>query len=116
MSTFCKRTPRKRQRRASLHDFHSFRVAWITLASAAGVPLELVQRVTGHRAVAVVLKHYFRPGREDFRQVLTKAMPTMLGESTHVPVKAEMQDILAQTSCKTWRRDAQGLTELLSRL
>src|SRR5690606_37411536 len=60
------------QRRASVHDFHSFRVTWITLALAAGVPLELVQRVTGHRTVAVVLRHYFRPGREDFRQHLLK--------------------------------------------
>ena len=42
---------------------HSFRVTWITLALAAGVPLELVQRVTGHRTVEVVMKHYFRQGR-----------------------------------------------------
>jgi integrase len=63
------------QRRPSVHDFHSFRVTWITLALAAGVPLELVQRVTGHRTAAVVLKHYFRPGREDFRQLLSKACP-----------------------------------------
>jgi integrase len=47
------------KRRASVHDFHSFRVTWITLALAAGVPLELVQRVTGHRTVEVVMKHYF---------------------------------------------------------
>jgi integrase len=70
----------KGKRRASLHDFHSFRVTWITLALAAGVPLELVQRVTGHRTVAVVLKHYFRPGREDFRQTILKAMPRKLGQ------------------------------------
>ncbi|HOY58443.1 MAG TPA: hypothetical protein PK640_09965 [Verrucomicrobiota bacterium] len=55
------------KRRASVRDFHSFRVTWITLALAAGVPLELVQRVTGHRTAEVVMKHYFRPGREDFR-------------------------------------------------
>jgi integrase len=58
------------KRRASVRDFHSFRVTWITLALAAGVPLELVQRVTGHRTVEVVMKHYFRPGREDFRQAI----------------------------------------------
>jgi integrase len=44
------------KRRAWVHDFHSFRVTWITLALAAGVPLELVQRVTGHRTVLVVLR------------------------------------------------------------
>jgi len=70
-------------RRASVHDFHSFRVTWITLALAAGVPLELVQRVTGHRTVAIVLKHYFRPGREDFRETIMAAMPELLTGPTH---------------------------------
>ncbi|HOC54468.1 MAG TPA: hypothetical protein PKI20_02470 [Verrucomicrobiota bacterium] len=32
-------------RRASVRDFHSLRVTWVTLALSAGVPLELVQRV-----------------------------------------------------------------------
>ena len=88
------RTPAKKQgldrlqaartnglRRASIRDFHSFRVTWITLALAAGVPLELVQRVTGHRTVEVVMKHYFRPGREDFRAAILKAMPKMLADA-----------------------------------
>ncbi len=68
------------KRRASVRDFHSFRVTWITLALAAGVPLELVQRVTGHRTAEVVMKHYFRPGREDFRAAIFKAMPKMLSD------------------------------------
>jgi len=68
----------KGERRASVRDFHSFRVTWITLALTAGVPLELVQRVTGHRTVDVVLKHYFRPGREDFKQRILAAMPSLL--------------------------------------
>jgi hypothetical protein len=61
-----------------VRDFHSFRVTWITLALSAGVPLELVQRVTGHRTVEVVLKHYFRPGRKDFKQRILAAMPRLL--------------------------------------
>lgn len=68
-------------RRGSVRDFHSFRVTWITLALAAGVPMELVTRVTGHQSVAVVLKHYFRPGREDFRQAIESAMPKLLMET-----------------------------------
>lgn len=63
---------------ASLRGFHSFRVTWITMALAAGVPLELVQRVTGHQTTQVVLKHYFRPGREDFRKAIEGAMPALL--------------------------------------
>ncbi len=62
-------------RRGSVRDFHSFRVTWVTLALTAGVPLELVQRVTGHKTTDVVLKHYFRPGQEDFRLALEGAMP-----------------------------------------
>ena len=53
-------------RKASLRDFHSFRVTWVTVALTAGVPLEIVQKVTGHRTTAIVLKHYFQPGRGSF--------------------------------------------------
>lgn len=62
--------PANRARRANVVGFHSFRTTWITNALAAGVPMELVRRVTGHATVEVVLKHYFRPGREEFRREL----------------------------------------------
>jgi len=68
--------------RASIHDFHSFRTTWITLALSAGVPMELVRRVTGHSTVDVVLKHYFRPGRKEFQQALQQAMPKLLTDGT----------------------------------
>ena len=71
------------QRRASVRDFHSFRVTWVTLALTAGVPLELVQKVTGHKTTDIVLKHYFQPGREDFRQTLQSAMPRLLTVGTN---------------------------------
>jgi hypothetical protein len=48
------------------------------MALSAGVPMELVRRVTGHSTVEVVLKHYFRPGREAFRASLGKALPKLL--------------------------------------
>lgn len=108
------------KRRASIHDFHSFRVTWITLALAAGVPLELVQRVTGHRTVQVVMKHYFRPGREDFRQVVEKAMPKMLGESQTSSAKAspkdQIQRVLERMTFETWERDRDRLLSLLGTL
>jgi integrase len=62
------------QRLASVVDFHSLRTTWITLALSAGVPMELVRRVTGHAGVDVVLKHYFRPGREQFKAIVAGAM------------------------------------------
>jgi integrase len=88
-------------RRASVRDFHSFRVTWITLALAAGVPLELVQRVTGHRTVAIVLKHYFRPGREDFRETIMAAMPELLTGPTD-------GRLLPSASATGQRRDEAG--------
>jgi integrase len=101
------------KRRASVRDFHSFRVTWITLALAAGVPLELVQRVTGHRTVEVVMKHYFRPGREDFRAAILRAMPKMLGEGTSKSAKEEMRQIIERVTPKTWKRDKARLLRLL---
>ncbi|MCL4180951.1 MAG: tyrosine-type recombinase/integrase [Verrucomicrobia bacterium] len=124
------RTPTKKQRlerlqaartnglrRASIRDFHSFRVTWITLALAAGVPLELVQRVTGHRTVEVVMKHYFRPGRQDFRQAILKAMPKMLADHPSlVSPREQMLAILDQMSAKTWKADSRRLRELVARV
>jgi len=66
-------------RRASVRDFHSFRVTWVTLALSAGVPLEIVQKVTGHRMAGIVMKHYFQPGREEFRRTLAEKLPALIG-------------------------------------
>jgi len=90
------------ERRASVRDFHSFRVTWVTLALTAGVPLELVQKVTGHKTTDVVLKHYFQPGREDFRQTLQFAMPKLLTNGHKAP-KEEMRDILNEVKPKALR-------------
>jgi integrase len=124
-------------RRASVRDFHSLRVTWVTLALTAGVPLELVQKVTGHKTTDIVLKHYFQPGREAFRQALQKAMPALLtqGQRTEVEsqkpgriedrkrssgtsehwekVMEEMRRILRQSTAETWMRDRKGLLTLL---
>ncbi len=81
------------ERRASVRDFHSFRVTWVTLVLTAGVPLELVQKVTGHKTTDIVLKHYFLPGREDFRQTLQSAMPKLL-TSGHKTPKEEMRELI----------------------
>ena len=94
-----------------MRDFHSLRVTWVTLALTAGVPLELVQRVTGHRTTDVVLKHYFRPGQEDFRLALEGAMPTLLTASAmprlltngHKTAKEEMREMLNEVKPKALR-------------
>jgi integrase len=99
-------------RRASVRDFHSFRVTWVTLALTAGVPLELVQKVTGHKTTDIVLKHYFQPGREAFRQALHAAMPKLLTNGQKHP-KDEIQEILAKMTAKTWKKDTTRLKELI---
>jgi integrase len=75
--------------KASIKGFHSLRTTWITMALSAGVPMELVRRVTGHSTVDVVLKHYFRPGKEAFKAALETAMPKMLTEGTGREQKSE---------------------------
>ncbi len=62
----------------SIRGWHSFRTSFVTRALSGGMPEELVRRVTGHTAVDLVRKHYFKPGREEFRREFEKAMPRML--------------------------------------
>ena len=95
--------------------FHSFRVTWVTLALTAGVPLELVQKVTGHKTTDIVLKHYFQPGREAFRQALQTAMPKLLTNGQKSP-KDEMKEILGGMTAKTWKQDRARLVELIGKL
>jgi len=58
-------------RRASIRDFHSFRVTWVTIALTGGVPLELVQKVTGHKTTDIVLNTISSPAEK------TSARPCM---------------------------------------
>ncbi len=67
-----------RARRASVADWHSLRTTWVTLALAAGVPVELCRLVTGHQTVDVVMRHYFKPQGEHLRAVLGDKLPPVL--------------------------------------
>jgi hypothetical protein len=79
------------------------------------VPLELVQKVTGHKTTDIVLKHYFQPGREAFRQALHAAMPQLLTNGRKSP-KDEIRDIVQTATPKTWKRDRERLLGLLERM
>jgi hypothetical protein len=74
--------PKHRLRRASVRDFHSLRTTWITLALTAGVPEELVRRVTGHAAVEVVREFYFKPDEDALQEALAAKMPAMFSLGT----------------------------------
>lgn len=95
------------ERAASVRDFHSLRVSWVTIALTGGVPLELVQKVTGHKTTDIVLKHYFQPGREDFRKALQSAMPNLLTNGVladgHRTPKEEMRQMLNEVKPKALR-------------
>jgi hypothetical protein len=56
------------------------------------VPLELVQKVTGHKTTDIV--RYFQPGRGGFRQTLQSAMPMLLTNG-HMSPKEEMRELIA---------------------
>ena len=102
-------------RRASVRDFHSFRVTWVTLALTAGVPLELVQKVTGHKTTDIVLKHYFQPGREQFRQALQAAMPQLLTAGASCTPLERIAGILAESTRETAWRDVKAVRELIDK-
>lgn len=82
---------------------------------SSAVPLELVQKVTGHRTTDIVLKHYFQPGREEFRRALQSAMPKLLTNGQKTP-KDQMLEILGQISAKTLQKDTKRLRELVASL
>ena len=95
-----------------MRDSHSFRVTWITLALKAGVPMEIVRRVTGHKIAAVVLKHYFQTGREEFRSTLQNAMHQLLmnGAKTRDAQTLALPDGM---TVKTWIAAKKRIKELL---
>lgn len=98
-------------KRANLKDFHSFRTTWITMALSAGVPMELVRRVTGHSTVDVVLKHYFRPGKEAFKTALETAMPKMLTGGGEDAAEIEAEDQQSDDSNQELLKKIRGLLE-----
>ena len=101
------------KRRASIRDFHSFRVTWVTLALTAGVPLELVQKVTGHKTTDIVMKHYFQPGREAFRSALNKAMPNLLTNGETGTAKDTFRAEMNKLTPKNLVKELPRLLELL---
>ena len=91
---------------ASLPDWNALRVTWVTLALSAGVPMEVARLVTGHKTVEVVLKHYFKPGREHLRVVLGDKLPDVLTGGNVEPKRLEgggktVQELAAKVADNT---------------
>lgn len=105
------------KRRASVRDFHSVRVTSITLALAAGVPLELVQRVTGHRTPEVVVDTSLCPiaswsvRMSDRRPAIAahaRPVAHRYGERTQAKPSSHCRNTRAPRAPR-FRRPAQGL-------
>lgn len=77
------------KRAASIRDWHALRTTWVTLALSAGVPIELVRRVTGHATTEIVLKHYFKPNRDQFKALLNAKMPDVFTGGPQIPALTE---------------------------
>lgn len=102
-------------RSASVRDFHSFRTTWITLALSSDIPLDLVKKVTGHRTVDVVMKHYFRPNRGQLRQALQEKMPALLTAGTAVRTGNEQAaELLRNANAANWREVVEEALRLLA--
>jgi hypothetical protein len=102
-------------RKVNQRGFHAFRATWVTLALSAGVPIDLVRKVTGHTTVETVLTHYIHPDREDFRKAIENAMPRLFLETSTPgamlpatePPKAALQEALKALeamTAKNWRQ------------
>lgn len=108
------KTKNQRQglKRVNQRGFHAFRASWVTLALTAGVPVDLVRKVTGHTTVETVMTHYFQPGREDFRKAIQSAMPTLL--TGGAPTRDEqMLAILEGMTADNWRQERERLHEII---
>jgi integrase len=86
-----------RKRSGSVIDWHCLRTSFVTIALSAGVPVELVKKITGHASVEIILKHYFKPGREQFRAALSLPLPDVL---TGKKTKAKPADEIAAIAGK----------------
>jgi len=103
----------QRLHRGSIRGWHSFRTSFVTRALAGGMPEELVRRVTGHTAVAIVRRHYFKPGRDEFRREFEKAMPRMLMNGAKSRDE-QLKEIIEGMATKTWKKDKARALGLLA--
>lgn len=101
-------------RKASLRDFHSFRTTFVTLALMRGMPLDIVRKITGHQTADVVVRHYFKPQRNELRTAMQKTMPGLLTSAAkpHTPTE-RAADILRGINSKNWRKVADEALKIL---
>jgi len=102
-------------KKVNQRGFHAFRASWVTLAMTAGVPVDLVRKVTGHTTVETVLTHYFQPGKEDFRKALEAAMPKLLTSGGTLTRDEQVRELLDKSTTETWQQDRDALLALMAK-
>jgi len=106
----------ERLKRGSRYGWHSFRTTFITQALSAGMPEELVRRVTGHSAVDIVRKHYFRPNQETFRKEFARVADGFYqteAAATPAPDLDAVLAIMAGMTARTWKQDREKMMQML---
>ncbi len=83
------------------------------MALSAGVPLELVKQVTGHKTTDIVLKHYFKPGQQELRDRIQSAMPAVLTESNTISREQHAIQLINRLRNGSTNRDWDELIRVL---
>ncbi|VGO19017.1 DUF4172 domain-containing protein [Pontiella sulfatireligans] len=80
-----------------------------------GMPLELVQTVTGHATAEIVMEHYFKPQREQLKTALQKCLPSMLTSESKsfAPASERAAEALHGINAKNWRKVADEALKIL---
>ena len=86
-------------------------------ALSNGMPEELVRRVTGHSAVDVVRKHYYRPNQETFRREFARVADGFYqtGEGAE-DLAGKLRELLEGMNGRNWRRVRGECLELTARM
>jgi integrase len=103
----------QRLHRGSARGWHSFRTTFVTQALTAGLPLELLGKITGHQTIEVVRSNYFMPGRDEFRKSFESAMPKFFNNGSR-SYKEQVLEVLENMSRKNWEKNRKTLVELIT--
>lgn len=102
----------KRLRRASISGPHALKTTFVTLALDAGIPIEMLQKIVGNKAVEIVMQNYYKPSREVVRERFGDKMPREItGVAT--PEKSVLEMLQSMTS-ETWEATRDLLVKRIS--
>jgi hypothetical protein len=79
-----------------------------------GMPLELVQTVTGHATAKIVMQHYFKPQREQLKAAMQNCLPGLLSSTAEPFTPAERAiEVLRKINAKNWEKCANEALSIL---